>query len=436
MREKRRILFGALILFLALILAPVKGRAAEVIATGTGGSNYDITWSLDAEGTLTISGSDCYPACETWKSYRNQVRRVIFEDGITYVGQELFTGYENLTSVRFGRTVETVLRGFWGCPNLKAFEVDAGNTHLMVEDGVLFKKGKTGNILTRCPQTKEGDYVIPDGVTSISYYAFKGCEKLTGITIPDQVESIGEYAFQGCLGLTGITIPDQVEKIESCTFEGCSRLTEVSLPDGLTNLGYGAFAGCDSLKRLKIPFTVTYIEKTAYRGADKVIVGVTGSAAYVHAMKYGITFEEDPCGREHTYDGGKILIPAGYQQEGKILYTCTVCGKTKEVAGGSGLISIRKTAVRKLTAKKGRKKIQVKLEKVSGAEGYQIAYSTSKKFKKAVYKVSTTKTSCTIKKKLKKNKTYYVRARAYKRDLTGAEVYGEWCKAKKIKVRK
>ena len=60
--------------------------------------------------------------------------------------------------------------------------------------------------------------------------------------------------------------------------------------------------------------------------------------------------------------------------------------------------------------KKGRK-LKVKYNKFKGATGYQIQYSTSKKFKKKTT-IKVKKTTA-ITKKLKKGKRYYVRVRAY-----------------------
>lgn len=84
-------------------------------------------------------------------------------------------------------------------------------------------------------------------------------------------------------------------------------------------------------------------------------------------------------------------------------------------------------------SKKGQ--IALKYKKVSGAEGYEISYSTDKKFKKSVMKKTTKKTSFALT-KLKKGKTYYVRVRAYKTDSTGKKVYGTYTPAKKVKVTK
>ena len=55
--------------------------------------------------------------------------------------------------------------------------------------------------------------------------------------------------------------------------------------------------------------------------------------------------------------------------------------------------------------------------------------------KGAVKKVTVTGTSKTLS-KLSKGKTYYVKVRAYKKDSTGAKVYGSFSSAKKIKISK
>lgn len=74
-----------------------------------------------------------------------------------------------------------------------------------------------------------------------------------------------------------------------------------------------------------------------------------------------------------------------------------------------------KVAVTSLKTMKG-KKLSVKWKKAPNATGYEIQYSTDKKFKKGVKQIKIAKgkaTSCTLK-KLKDNKKYYVRIRAYK----------------------
>ncbi len=97
-------------------------------------------------------------------------------------------------------------------------------------------------------------------------------------------------------------------------------------------------------------------------------------------------------------------------------------------------ISVGKASTPSLTNLKG-KKMQVKLRKVAQASGYQITYTTDKRFKsnvKSTYTSALTKTLTGLKTK----KTYYVKVRAYKYDSTKAKVYGSYSSVKAISIKK
>lgn len=91
-----------------------------------------------------------------------------------------------------------------------------------------------------------------------------------------------------------------------------------------------------------------------------------------------------------------------------------------------------KASINKVSNVKG-KKIKLTLKKKSGYQ-YQIKVSTSKTFKKNVKTYKTSKTSFTTS-KLKKGKTYYVKARTVKK-VAGKTYYGKWSTKKKIKIKK
>lgn len=83
------------------------------------------------------------------------------------------------------------------------------------------------------------------------------------------------------------------------------------------------------------------------------------------------------------------------------------------------------------------RQMTVSWKKDTRASGYQIMYSTDKKFRKNVKTVNIKKyktTRCTVK-KLARNKRYYVRVRSYKK-VSGGKLYGSWSSTKNVKIKK
>ena len=95
-----------------------------------------------------------------------------------------------------------------------------------------------------------------------------------------------------------------------------------------------------------------------------------------------------------------------------------------------------KTPSKPTLKNKKKKQLTITIKKVTGAAGYQVTYSTDKKFKKKVTKTKNiTKNTLTLK-KLKKGKTYYVKVKAYKKDSAGRKVYSKFSKVAKLKIKK
>ncbi len=111
-----------------------------------------------------------------------------------------------------------------------------------------------GKILIEYPQIRgDAQYVIPDGVTTIGFNAFRGNDHLCKVVIPDSVTEIGSDAFSFCTRLHTVNIPDSVIRIKSGAFQYCWSLYEITIPDSVTAIGNGAFKGCDNLKEVSIP---------------------------------------------------------------------------------------------------------------------------------------------------------------------------------------
>ena len=98
----------------------------------------------------------------------------------------------------------------------------------------------------------------------------------------------------------------------------------------------------------------------------------------------------------------------------------------------------KSTSIRRVSALRKGFKLSWKKQKTQ-TTGYQIQYSTSKKFKKAkAVNVSKNKTTSKYIKKLSSKKKYYVRVRTYKKvKINGKtkKVYSSWSKTKTVKTR-
>lgn len=84
--------------------------------------------------------------------------------------------------------------------------------------------------------------VVTEGVTSLSDYAFFGCENAESITLPTSLERIGKLSLYGCKSLSNLTIPSAVAEIGDYAFARASGLKQVVFEGTAPQIGAGAFA--------------------------------------------------------------------------------------------------------------------------------------------------------------------------------------------------
>ena len=154
--------------------------SSNIVASGTcgaeGNNGDNLTWILDDEGVLTISGTGAMANWNwkgsPWYANKDKIESVVIEDGVTSIGANAFDVCSGLTSI-----------------------------------------------------------TIQSSVTSIGWGAFDGCSGLTNITIPNSVTSIGAKAFRGCSGLTRVIYLGTEEKWNNLTIgsdnDYCLKATKI-----------------------------------------------------------------------------------------------------------------------------------------------------------------------------------------------------------------
>lgn len=178
----------------------------------------------------------------------------------------------------------------------------------------------------------------------------------------------------------------------------------------------------------KKTFTLT-VEKKAQEVFTVTFNSDGGSTVKKQSVKDGnkATAPKNPTKKGYTFAGwynGK----AKYNFNSAVTKNLTLKAKWNKVTV--------KTPSKPTLKNKKSKQLTITYKKVSGAVGYKVTYSTDKKFKKKATKTKElTKTTLTLK-KLKKNKTYYVKVQAYKKDSKGGKIYSKTSKVNKIKIKK
>ena len=219
-------------------------------------STNDVSWVLDDNGTLTISGTGQmrgYSNSSTapWFSERLNVKNVVIENGVTHVGSYAFYYCVNLQSVTVSPTVRSIgYYAFLGCTALPSVKLPEGVTAL--QEGAF----------SGCVALAQAQ--LPGTLTNIGGNAFKGCKALMEIDIPTSVKQIDFSAFSGCTGLKEVVLPQGITYVASDLFYGCTGLERVFVPDSVTAIGSEAFRDCTSLKEWPVPTGVTSIDGHAF----------------------------------------------------------------------------------------------------------------------------------------------------------------------------
>ena len=268
------------------------------------GSSYDysreyiddivIPSSVDYEGvtySVTKIGASAFRSCVDMTS-------IEIPNSITSISNWAFCSCSDLTSIKIPNSIISIGEGaFSKCSSLTSILVDAGNSiYDSRNDCNAIIETASNTLIAGCQNT-----VIPNSITSIGNYAFKGCTSLRSIEIPNSVTSIGKEAFYYCPNLTSIEIPNNVTDIEEDAFRLCLELTSIvvdagntvydsrencnaiietatnklirgcqnsKIPNSVISIGEAAFESCPKLTSIEIPNSVTSIGNYAFESCS------------------------------------------------------------------------------------------------------------------------------------------------------------------------
>ncbi len=256
-----------------------------------------------------------------------EIPSVILVDSIEYkvveIGEETFSGCENLESVTIPNTIKSIgSNAFSGCSKLSS--ITMGNSVVSIGNNAFDGCSELSSITISESVTRVGsgvfsgcdklDYNVFDNgcyvgndenpymvlfmpkkqdITScavhnkckiISGSAFSSCSNLATVTIPESVATIGNGAFNGCNSLTNAEFAS-ISSLCGIVFEnydanplyyvhrlyiGGKEMTELSIPNTVTAIGNYAFSGCNNLKSLFIPNSVKSIGVNAFDGCKSL----------------------------------------------------------------------------------------------------------------------------------------------------------------------
>lgn len=230
-------------------------------------------WALEEDGVMTVSGYERmadYGSAKRqtppWYPYRDKIRCLIIDEGITELGVGAFRDCTSLETVMLPDSmVRLGYRCFDGCSSLKEIVLphETHFSHIFEPEALrfFFTAGKKITMGLHCfrgtPWAKQqwGDFYIREGVL-MDYF-----ETDETVTIPEDIRCIYKLAFEKC-GLTKVTFREGLETIRASAFDG-NRIKEVHIPSTVTLMETGAFANNPLLIRMTTPAVHFTMQKNA-----------------------------------------------------------------------------------------------------------------------------------------------------------------------------
>lgn len=218
-------------------------QASGYCGDGTGTSNEKtVSWSVDANGVLTLSGQWTPGAKgsigytqnflrEPYGPWSKDIVKIVIKKGVRRIGSSAFRGCSKVKEVVFedkDNPIEFSYDVFYGCESLESFTFPEKTDYV-----------GTG-MFEKCYSLKS--VKLHPGIKWIPQRFFKDCSSLgPEFILPETNTSIGLMAFELCSSLKKVVINDACEDIDNLAFRACYNLADITIGKSVAEFGEGAF---------------------------------------------------------------------------------------------------------------------------------------------------------------------------------------------------
>ncbi len=362
------------ILLAALLLTAMRGSCLDCQFYLMASSGQWLYYNI-VDGGAQITYPNYNPNNGYYHNYTAPTGTLVIPDSVTYNGttypitsirDHAFYNCVALTSVTIPNSIVSIgSDAFYNCGVISVNYTGTIAQWCNISFGNSFSNPTYRTHTLKINGSLVTNLTIPNGVTSISSYAFINCYYITSLTIPNSINAIGSNAFFGCSGLTSIVvgtgntyydsrnncnaiiqtatntlivgckntiIPNNVVSIGNYAFYKCNGLITITIPNSVTSIGADAFNNCSNLTSVTIPSSVTEIGSWAFSNCSSLTSFTLPNS--VSAISYATFY--------HCIGLTSFTIPDSVTEIGNSAFSG--CSGLTSVSIGSGVTSIGSNA--------------------------------------------------------------------------------------------
>ncbi len=318
------------------LTAAAEGKTPEIVDSGCCGTN--LTWTLDSDGVLTISGTGGL-GDDAFED-RTDVKSVVILDGVEFIGSDVFAGCSNLKTIAIPTSVDLiVISSFDSCSALSY--IFYGGTPAQWDQIKIYSYLENDNEAHAAYAQSVRDYLKSivqyntvdwgycggegDGTNLIWTLDDAGVLTISGTgAMADYMSSQIQIPFvfagdpapwESCENIKAVVVEEGVTTIGEFAFFANESLKAVILPTGLSVFKTGAFSNCSALQHVFYAGSAEQWQQVTIAGDTLGILGALFQSSLQVATIHYNTVDWGYCGGEGDgtnlvwwFDGNTLTI--------------------------------------------------------------------------------------------------------------------------------